>query len=98
MKALLNDTVIAESDATVVVEGNHYFPPESLNEDALETSDHRTTCPWKGEAHYYDVVVGDERTENAAWSYPDPSEAAAEIEDHVAFYTSQVDVTDGASA
>jgi len=98
MKAVLNETVIAESDATVVVEGNHYFPPESLNEDALAPSDHRTTCPWKGEAHYYDVVAGGTRAENAAWYYPDPSEAAAEIKDHVAFYTSKVEVADGASA
>lgn len=94
MKAVLNDTVLAESDDTVVVEGNHYFPPESLNEDCLQASDHRTTCPWKGEAQYYDVVVGDETQENAAWYYPDPSEEAAEIEDHVAFYTTKVDVTE----
>jgi uncharacterized protein (DUF427 family) len=98
MKATVNDTVIAESDDTVVVEGNHYFPPESLNEDHLEPSDHRTTCPWKGEAHYYDVVVGDTREENAAWYYPDPSDAASQIKDHVAFYTSKVDVTEGAPA
>lgn len=98
MKATVNDTVIAESDDTVVVEGNHYFPPESLNEDHLEPSDHRTTCPWKGEAHYYDVVVDGERAENAAWYYPAPKDAAAEIEDHVAFYTSTVDVTEDAAA
>jgi uncharacterized protein (DUF427 family) len=94
MRAVLNDAVLAESDDTVVLEGNHYFPPESLNEDYFQESDHRTTCPWKGEAQHYDVVVGDEAQENAAWYYPDPSEEAAEIEDHVAFYTTKVDVTE----
>lgn len=97
MKAVLNDAVLAESDDTVVVEGNHYFPPESLNDDYLQASDHRTTCPWKGEAQYHDVVVGDETQENAAWYYPDPSEEAAEIKDHVAFYTATIDVTEGAA-
>lgn len=98
MKALLDDTVLAESDDTVVVEGNHYFPPESLNEEYLEESDHRTTCPWKGEAQYYDIVVNGNREENAAWYYPDPSDAASEIEDHVAFYTTEIEVTEGAAA
>lgn len=93
MKAILDDTVLAESDETVVVEGNHYFPPDAVNADYLEPSDHRTTCPWKGEASYYDVIVGGERHENAAWYYPDPSDEASEIKDHVAFYTTQVDVT-----
>lgn len=92
MQAVLDKTVIAESDETVVVEGNHYFPPESLNEKHLQPSDHRTTCPWKGEAHYYDVEVNGTREENAAWYYPDPSDAASEIKDHVAFYTSKVTV------
>lgn len=92
MKAVWNDLVIAESDETVVVEGNHYFPPESLNRTHLEQSDHRTTCPWKGQARYYDLVGNDERAENVAWYYPDPSDAASKIKDHVAFYTSQVDV------
>jgi len=94
MKAVLEETVLADSDDTVVVEGNHYFPPESLKKEHLEASDHRTTCPWKGEAYYYDVVIGDTRKEDAAWYYPDPSDAASEIEDHVAFYTSQVEVTE----
>lgn len=98
MKAVLNDAVIAESDDTVVVEGNHYFPPESLNEDYLEPSDHRTTCPWKGEAHYYDVVVEGERKEDAAWYYPTPSDKAAHLKDHVAFYTSKVEVAEEAAA
>jgi uncharacterized protein (DUF427 family) len=94
MKATLNGTVLAEADDTVVVENNHYFPPEALNDEHLEASDHRTTCPWKGKAHYYDVVVDDTRMENAAWYYPDPSDAASEIKDHVAFYTTQVEVTE----
>jgi uncharacterized protein (DUF427 family) len=97
MRAVIDDTVLADSDDTVVVEGNHYFPPESLHEEHLEPSDHRTTCPWKGEAHYYDIVVGSDRKENAAWYYPDPSDAASEIEGHVAFYTSQVEVTENAA-
>ncbi len=94
MKATFEDTVLAESDDTVVVEGNHYFPPGAVHDEYLEPSDHRTTCPWKGEASYYDVVVGGSRKENAAWYYPDPSDAASEIKDHVAFYTTQVEVTD----
>lgn len=92
MKVTVNDSVLAESDETVVVQGNHYFPPESINEEYLERSDHRTTCPWKGEAHYYDVVVNGTRKENAAWYYPEPSDEASEIKDHVAFYTSKVEV------
>lgn len=78
--------MIAESDDTVVVEGNHYFPPSSVRADLLSPSDHSTHCPWKGDASYYDVVVDGERTENAAWYYPAPKDAAAEIKDHVAFY------------
>ena len=93
MQATLDGTVLAESDDTVVVEGNHYFPPDALSEAHLEPSDHRTTCPWKGEASYYDVVVDGNRYENAAWYYPDPLDEAAHIKDHVAFYTSQVEVT-----
>lgn len=98
MHAVLNNTVIAESDDTVVVEGNHYFPPGSLNERYLKPSDHKTTCPWKGQAHYYDVEVNGNREENAAWYYPDPSDAASEIKDHVAFYTSKIAVQEGESA
>ncbi len=86
MKATWNGAVIAESDETVVVEGNHYFPPDALREEHLRRSDHRTTCPWKGEASYYDVVVGGETNADAAWTYPAPKDAAAEIRDHVAFW------------
>ena len=86
MKAIWNDAVSAESDNTEVVEGNHYFPPDSLDSGMLRASDHRTTCPWKGQAHYYDVVVNGEVNANAAWYYPEPSSAAAQIKDHVAFW------------
>jgi uncharacterized protein (DUF427 family) len=87
MKAVFNGQVIAESDDTVVVEGNHYFPPESVKDDFLSVpTDHSTHCPWKGDASYRDVVVNGETAANAAWFYPEPKEKAAEIKDHVAFY------------
>ncbi len=86
MKATWNGTVLAESDDTIVIEGNHYFPPGALRREHLRPSDHRTTCPWKGEASYYSVEAGGETNENAAWAYPAPKEAAAEIKDHVAFW------------
>ena len=86
MKALWNDAVLAESDDTVVVEGNHYFPPDALRREPFRESSHRTTCPWKGEASYYTIEVDGERNDNAAWTYPDPKAAAAEIKDHVAFW------------
>lgn len=85
-KAILNGVAIAESDATVVVEGNHYFPPDAVDWEKLQASETQSRCPWKGLAHYYDVVIGDERRSDAAWAYPDPSEAAKEIKDHVAFW------------
>lgn len=85
-KAVWRDQVIAESDETVVVEGNHYFPPGSIHRAFLRDSQHRTVCGWKGEASYYDVAVGDEVNANAAWYYADPKPAAAEIRDHVAFW------------
>ncbi|MES3628915.1 MAG: DUF427 domain-containing protein [Longimonas sp.] len=86
MLAIWNDAVIAESDDTVVVEGNHYFPPESIKDAFFEPSDHQTTCPWKGKAHYYNVVVGEKQNNNAAWYYPDPKEKASHIKGHVAFW------------
>lgn len=86
MKAIWKDTVIAESDDTVVVEGNHYFPPESVDEAYLKPSDTTTTCPWKGKASYYTLVVDGEENRDAAWTYPDPKSAASQIEDHVAFW------------
>jgi uncharacterized protein (DUF427 family) len=86
MIATYEGTEIARSDHTVVVEGNHYFPAEDVVSGSLEKSGTRTTCPWKGEASYYDVVVGDHRNANAAWYYPDPKEAAKEITNMVAFW------------
>jgi uncharacterized protein (DUF427 family) len=85
-RASWNGAVLAESERTVVVEGNHYFPPGTVNFDLLRRADHRTTCPWKGVASYYDVSVDGETNANAAWYYPDPSSAAREIKDHIAFW------------
>jgi len=78
--------VIAESDRTIVVEGNHYFPPDSVGNDHLLASDTHTTCPWKGQASYYSVQVGDKVNRDAAWYYPTPKQAAASIADYVAFW------------
>ena len=86
MKASWNGTVIAESNETVVVEGNHYFPPDSINGDYFQNSNTHTTCSWKGEASYYKIVIGDKVEEDAAWYYPEPKEAAKEIQNYVAFY------------
>lgn len=86
MKAVWNNTVLAESEDTKVVEGNHYFPPDTINEQYLRQSNHQTVCPWKGDASYYHIVVEGEKNENAAWFYPEPKEAAQEIKDHVAFW------------
>lgn len=85
-KATWNGTVIAESDSTVVVEGNHYFPIESVNADLLESSSKKTSCPWKGEASYYSLNVDGNVNADAAWYYPAPKDAAKEIKDHVAFW------------
>lgn len=84
--AIWNDVEIASSDETVVVEGNHYFPPASLNWDYFQSSDSHTVCPWKGVASYYDVVVNGDVNRGAAWTYPEPSEAASQIKDYVAFW------------
>lgn len=93
MKAIWNDTVIAESEETVQIEGNHYFPHRSIKEQYFEESDHQTHCPWKGDASYYTLEVDGETNENAAWYYPEPKDAAAEIKDHVAFWNG-VEVTE----
>jgi uncharacterized protein (DUF427 family) len=85
-KAIWKDKVIAESSATVLVEGNQYFPPQDVKQEYLVETDHRTQCPWKGEAHYYNLVVDGEVNENAAWSYPQPKEKAVHITGHVAFW------------
>ena len=94
MKAVFNDQVIAESDNTEVVEGNHYFPPQSINREYFKESSQHSTCPWKGEASYYSVEVDGETAKDAAWYYPEPKDAAANIKDHVAFYKNKVEVTD----
>ncbi len=86
MRAIWKNTVLAESDDTVVVEGNHYFPEDSLRRDHFRASDHRSVCPWKGTASYYDVVVGDEVNANAAWYYPQTKDAAKQISGRVAFW------------
>ena len=84
--ASLNGVVVAESDATVVVEGNHYFPPQSIRREFFEEASNQSVCPWKGTASYYSVVVDGARAEGAAWYYPEPNDAAAKIRDHVAFW------------
>ncbi|MDE1887873.1 MAG: DUF427 domain-containing protein [Gammaproteobacteria bacterium] len=86
MKATWNGKVIAESDATVVVEGNHYFPAEAIHQEYFQPNDKHTTCPWKGVASYYNVVVDGQVNKDAAWYYPDPKPAAKQIKDRVAFW------------
>lgn len=86
MKAVWNGEVLAESNNTKVVENNHYFPPESLNDKYFQLSETRSTCPWKGKASYFHIKVGEKRNSDAAWYYPHPKEAAKEIKDHVAFW------------
>ena len=86
MKATWNGTTLAESDETVVVEGNHYFPPKSIHEEYFLDSDTHTICPWKGEASYRTIEVAGQSNPDAAWYYPAPKAAAAEIKDHVAFW------------
>jgi len=85
MKAVWNGEVIAESDDTVVLEGNHYFPESALRRDMLTFSNHRTHCAWKGEARYHSLLVRGEMLGDAVWYYPEPTEAAAEIRGRVAF-------------
>jgi uncharacterized protein (DUF427 family) len=95
MIAKWNDQVIAKSDNTVVVEGNHYFPIADVNEECLRASDHTTVCGWKGTAHYYSLEVDGQTKANAAWYYPDPKAAASEIAGRVAFWKGvQVTATD----
>ena len=89
MKAVLGDAVLAESDETIIIEGNHYFPPESMVRKYFQESDLHTTCWWKGRASYYDVTVDGETRKDAAWYYPDAKDAAQEIKGYVAFYTSR---------
>lgn len=86
MKAIWNDVVIAQSDQTQIVEGNHYFPPESIKKEYFKNIDMHTTCPWKGEASYYNVTVGEETNKGAAWYYSEPKDAAKQIKNYVAFW------------
>lgn len=86
IKAIWKDTEIAESENTIIVEGNHYFPPADVKMEHLVATDYRTNCPWKGEAHYYNLVVANEKNINAAWSYPQPKEKAKHIAGYIAFW------------
>jgi uncharacterized protein (DUF427 family) len=85
-KAIWNNQVIAESDKTVVVEGNHYFPPDSVKKEFLRASNTHTICPWKGEASYHSLDVDGKQNPDAVWHYPEPKSAAAEIKNHLAFW------------
>lgn len=86
MKAIWKNAVLAESDHTVVVEGNHYFPPESVSREYFRESQTHTTCSWKGVASYFDVVVNGQVNRDAAWYYPDPKAAAKQIKNRIAFW------------
>jgi len=86
VKAIWNGQVIAESDKTIMIENNHYFPPESIKHVFFKESDHTTICPWKGTARYYDVIVEGKRCMWGAWYYPVPSEKASQIKNHLAFW------------
>ncbi|MCE2510774.1 MAG: DUF427 domain-containing protein [Alphaproteobacteria bacterium] len=85
-KAIWKDVVIAETETFETVEGNTYFPPDTLKPEYFRESETTSACPWKGTARYYDVVVNGETNHDAAWYYPEPKEAAANIKDHVAFW------------
>ncbi|MEK9659019.1 MAG: DUF427 domain-containing protein [Chloroflexota bacterium] len=91
-RVLFNGQVIAESEKTIVIEGNHYFPPSALKSEHFTPNTQHTVCPWKGVASYFDVSAGGERVVSAAWVYSEPSRAAMRIKDHVAFYRHKVDV------
>ncbi|MDH3710626.1 MAG: DUF427 domain-containing protein [Cyclobacteriaceae bacterium] len=86
MKAIWNDQVLAESDQTIVIEGNHYFPPDSVKWEFFEKSDTHSVCPWKGQASYHHVMVNGQNNPDAAWYYPDPKEAAKGFKDYIAFW------------
>ncbi len=85
-KAIWNGTVLAESDKTVKVEGNHYFPLESVNKEYFQQNSDQSVCPWKGTANYYDITVDGKTNAGGAWVYFQPKQAASEIKDHVAFW------------
>lgn len=85
-KAIWNGVVIAQSDRVEIVENNVYFPPDSVNQEYLSSSDHSSHCPWKGDARYYTITVNGQANLDAAWYYPAPFEKAANIKDHIAFW------------
>jgi uncharacterized protein (DUF427 family) len=85
-KAIWEGVVLAESDKTVEVEGNQYFPPDAIKREFFKPSENHTTCPWKGLASYYHIVVNGKQNANAAWYYREPKSAAQQIKDHVAFW------------
>lgn len=89
VRAIYKGVVLAESDRTQVVEGNHYFPPESVKTEYFETTSTHTSCPWKGVASYYTITVEGDSLKDAAWTYPTAKDAAKAIENHVAFYKSK---------
>lgn len=86
IRAYWNDELIAESDNTVIVEGHHYFPAETIKKEYIKHSDYKSVCPWKGEASYYSVHVKGKENPNAAWYYPHPTEPASLIKDRIAFW------------
>ena len=86
MKAIWNNEIIAESNDTVVVENNHYFPQDSIKKHYLKYSDTHSICPWKGTASYYSIIVNGEENKDAAWYYPEPKKAAEEIQNRIAFW------------
>lgn len=86
MKAIWNNQIIAESEETLVVENNHYFPPSTIRKEFFEESNTHTHCPWKGDASYFTIEVDGKRNEDAAWYYPSASELAKNIEGYVAFW------------
>jgi uncharacterized protein (DUF427 family) len=85
-KATWEGAVLAESNDTIEVEGNQYFPPESVRREHFQPSEHHSVCPWKGTASYFDVVVNGKKIPDGAWYYPEPSKAAGKIKNHVAFW------------
>lgn len=86
MKAKYNGEILAESQDTIVIENNHYFPKDSINSDYFKESEKHTTCPWKGEASYYTIEVDGKTNADAAWYYPEPKDAAKEIKNYIAFW------------
>jgi uncharacterized protein (DUF427 family) len=86
MKAVWHETILAQSDETISVEGNHYFPPNSIHKEYFDRSETHSSCPWKGTASYYHLRVGEQSNPDAAWYYPEPKEAAKSIQGYIAFW------------